>query len=74
MAALLSSTGSDLTSHAFISIQVAYPVGLQNLGEWHELAERSMSLIFDPTGNTCYMNSTVQVLRAIPELQDALNT
>lgn len=25
-------------------------------------------------GNTCYMNSTVQVLRAIPELQDALNS
>ncbi|KAK4698484.1 ubiquitin carboxyl-terminal hydrolase 14, partial [Phenoliferia sp. Uapishka_3] len=24
-------------------------------------------------GNTCYMNSTVQVLRAIPELQTALN-
>ncbi|GAA5863401.1 hypothetical protein JCM8547_006970 [Rhodosporidiobolus lusitaniae] len=24
-------------------------------------------------GNTCYMNSTVQVLRAIPELQSALN-
>jgi len=24
-------------------------------------------------GNTCYMNSTVQVLRAIPELQVALN-
>ncbi|GAA5975056.1 hypothetical protein JCM21900_002097, partial [Sporobolomyces salmonicolor] len=25
-------------------------------------------------GNTCYMNSTVQVLRAIPELQSALNS
>ncbi|KEI42922.1 uncharacterized protein L969DRAFT_84807 [Mixia osmundae IAM 14324] len=25
-------------------------------------------------GNTCYMNSTVQVLRAIPELQTALNS
>ncbi|TNY17430.1 hypothetical protein DMC30DRAFT_419798 [Rhodotorula diobovata] len=25
-------------------------------------------------GNTCYMNSTVQVLRAIPELQDALKS
>lgn len=24
-------------------------------------------------GNTCYMNSTIQVLRAIPELQDALS-
>ncbi|PWZ01534.1 cysteine proteinase [Testicularia cyperi] len=24
-------------------------------------------------GNTCYLNSTLQVLRAIPELQDALN-
>ncbi|GAA5846356.1 hypothetical protein JCM5353_005260 [Sporobolomyces roseus] len=25
-------------------------------------------------GNTCYMNSTVQVLRAIPELQNSLNS
>ncbi|KAM0747751.1 ubiquitin C-terminal hydrolase [Meredithblackwellia eburnea MCA 4105] len=25
-------------------------------------------------GNTCYMNSTIQVLRAIPELQTALNS
>lgn len=24
-------------------------------------------------GNTCYLNSTLQVLRAIPELQQSLN-
>jgi ubiquitin carboxyl-terminal hydrolase 14 len=24
-------------------------------------------------GNTCYLNSTLQVLRAIPELQESLN-
>ncbi|POY72836.1 putative Ubiquitinyl hydrolase 1 [Rhodotorula taiwanensis] len=42
-----------------------YPVGLQNLGT---------NLRAHPWGNTCYMNSTVQVLRAIPELQNALNS
>jgi ubiquitin C-terminal hydrolase len=33
-----------------------------------------LTLLLNSLGNTCYMNATVQALRAVPELQVALDT
>ena len=58
-------------SSILILQQLAKPVGLTK----YDSPSRTLSklTISNSLGNTCYMNATVQALRAIPELQAALN-
>ncbi|KAJ7858625.1 hypothetical protein B0H14DRAFT_2748222 [Mycena olivaceomarginata] len=62
----LSSPFSFCFIDASTSTQLAKPVGLR------KCPRSSMLTLLNSLGNTCYMNATLQAMRAIPELQTAL--
>jgi ubiquitin carboxyl-terminal hydrolase 14 len=71
---LLPLTHMSLCLRAHLCKQLRIPAGLQNLGELNSTGNSGISVLTTcGLGNTCYMNSTVQVLRQIPELKTALS-